>query len=101
MPESSEPMEALRVIFSPVDSERSSKELLMAERLRTTPFALTDATDEDGSRLLDMGLEVGEFPLLRSPGTEVLEGSLMPLKLYFRLPQFCKFKFFITYRGCR
>ena len=51
MPESSDPMEALRVIFSAVDSDRSRRELLMAERRRTTPLALTVVTEEeeDGS----------------------------------------------------
>ena len=44
MPESREPTLPRRVIFSAVASDRSSRELLMAERRSTTPF---DAVAEE------------------------------------------------------
>ena len=45
IPESSEPTDPLRVIFSAVASDKSNRELLMADLRKTTPFesAVVDA----------------------------------------------------------
>ena len=62
MPESREPTLPRRVIFSAVASDRSSRELLMAERRSTTPL---DAVAEE--------LGVGEWVCFQCPYCRSIE----------------------------